>query len=100
MGGVESVTLNVTQIPTHSHQVMVSSKVHGTIDPFEDSVIALGAAGTDAANVYGPATAGSLLPLIPGMVGSAGGNQPHSNTQPSLVGNYCIALTGIYPSRS
>lgn len=36
----------------------------------------------------------------PGTVtaGSAGGNQPHNNMQPSLVMNYCISLFGIFPS--
>lgn len=32
--------------------------------------------------------------------GSTGGAQPHENMQPSLVLNYIIALTGIFPSRN
>lgn len=98
-GGVENVTLNSTQIPTHNHQVMVSSKTNGSLDTFDNAVIALGAAGTTPANVFAPASAGTLQPLKADMVGSTGSNQPHSNLQPSLVGNYCIALNGIYPSR-
>jgi microcystin-dependent protein len=34
------------------------------------------------------------------MLSSVGGSQPHSNLQPSLVLNICIALTGIFPSRN
>ncbi|HRX39235.1 MAG TPA: hypothetical protein P5072_07345, partial [Parvularculaceae bacterium] len=33
-------------------------------------------------------------------VSNAGGNQPVSNMQPYLVVKACIALEGIYPSRS
>jgi microcystin-dependent protein len=99
-GGVENVTLNTTQIPMHNHAVMVSSKTNGAQEEFENAVVALGAIGTAAANVYAPATAGSPQPLTPNMVSTAGGTQAHTNCQPSLVGNYCIALNGIYPSRN
>jgi microcystin-dependent protein len=98
--GVENVTLNSTQLPAHNHQVMVSSKTNGSQEEYLNAVIGLGAVGTTAANVYAPASAGALQPLIPNMVSSAGGNQPHTNLQPSLVGNFCIALAGIYPSRN
>jgi len=30
----------------------------------------------------------------------AGGNQPHNNMQPYLVVNMCIALQGLFPTRS
>jgi microcystin-dependent protein len=42
------------------------------------------------------------LPLPPSsdMTGSTGGNQPHTNMQPSLALNYIIALVGTFPSRS
>ena len=35
-----------------------------------------------------------------GMLGDAGGSQPHDNIQPYLAVNFCIALFGIFPSRS
>jgi microcystin-dependent protein len=34
-----------------------------------------------------------------GVSGPAGGGQPHTNMQPSLVTNYIIALEGAFPSR-
>lgn len=34
------------------------------------------------------------------MVQPAGSNLPHENRQPYLVGNWCIALEGIYPSQN
>ena len=34
------------------------------------------------------------------MLGDTGGGQPHDNIQPYLAVNFCIALAGIFPSRS
>jgi microcystin-dependent protein len=98
--GVENVTLNATQVPQHTHSVMVSSKTNGSQDEYENAVIGLGVVGTTAANVYAPASAGATQALIPNTVSAVGGNQPHTNLQPSLVTNFCISLAGIYPSRN
>jgi microcystin-dependent protein len=38
--------------------------------------------------------------MNPAIVGIAGGSQPHTNMQPFLVINFCIAVTGIFPSRN
>lgn len=99
-GGVENVTLISPQLPAHNHEVMVSSKTNGSQEEYENAVIALGAIGANPANVYAPANAGTLQPLTPAMVSSTGGSQPHTNLQPSLVGNFCIALAGVFPSRN
>jgi microcystin-dependent protein len=34
------------------------------------------------------------------VLGNTGGSQPHENRQPFLVLNYCVALQGIFPSRT
>ena len=38
--------------------------------------------------------------MAPGLLGSVGGNQPHSNFQPYLCLNFIISLFGIYPSQT
>jgi microcystin-dependent protein len=38
--------------------------------------------------------------MLSAMVGSSGGNQPHSNLQPYLALNWIIALYGVYPSQN
>jgi microcystin-dependent protein len=38
--------------------------------------------------------------LAPAAVGASGMGQPHNNMQPYLTLNFCIALQGIFPSRS
>ncbi len=102
--GVESVTLNATQVPAHTHSVNVSSKTNGSQEEYLNAVIGLGylanATPPAPANIYAPASAGATQALTPNTVSSVGGNQPHSNLQPSLVTNFCIALQGIYPSRN
>jgi microcystin-dependent protein len=40
------------------------------------------------------------LAIAPTSITNQGGNQPHSNLQPYLVLNICIALQGIFPSRN
>jgi microcystin-dependent protein len=99
-GGVENVTLSTSQIPAHLHQVMVSTRAAGTTDDFSDSCIGTADANGTPANVFSPAGAGPLVPLAPDMVGPTGDGQPHSNLQPSLVINYCIALSGLFPPHS
>jgi microcystin-dependent protein len=38
--------------------------------------------------------------MAPTMISVAGSSQPHTNIQPYLVLNFCIALAGIFPSRN
>ena len=95
LAGEENVRLNLNQIPSHSHTVN-ASKTAGTQEEYEDAVLA--AVSNTEAKLY--ARGDSLQPLNANTVSPAGGSQPHSNCQPSLVGNYCIALNGIFPSRN
>jgi len=75
-------------------------------DPTEHNVHASSMAGNQAAptilaasdNVYRSAT--DLTALHPATVLSVGGSQPHENRHPFLVLNWCIALSGIFPSPS
>lgn len=94
-GGVETVTLNQTQIPSHTHDVAVGCS---------------SAAGSESSPVgrYRAADEEDVFADSPGssetMGGSqsenAGGGQPHTNIQPFLCVNYIIAMQGTYPSRS
>jgi microcystin-dependent protein len=50
-----------------------------------------------AVNFYDAAQASTLNG---GVVGAAGGSQPHNNMQPYLSVTFYIALQGIFPSRN
>jgi len=96
--GVNTVTLNSNQIPSHNHGVTLFSQSDGTKK-----------SNTPAANgglsTLGSSTAKPFIntpvdtTFAPNMISpSQGGGFPHENQQPYLGVNFCIALQGIYPS--
>ena len=53
-----------------------------------------------ATNHYQSNTTGSLVPLATESMPPLGGGQSHNPRPPSLALGFCIALVGVYPSRS
>jgi microcystin-dependent protein len=113
VGGVESVQLNTSTLPSHSHSASQNLTVQvaavagsGTTNTPSPSVTP--AAPTDASrnpvNIYSNQTPATTLgsPTVSGSVtiGATGNSLPHENRQPFLALNYIIALQGIFPSRS
>jgi microcystin-dependent protein len=94
IGGVEAVTVDSSQMPAHTHIASASSATANTTTA---SGNLLGDVASPA-TVYGPP--GALTTLASGSIGTAGNSQPHENRQPYLALNFCIALFGIFPSRS
>jgi microcystin-dependent protein len=92
VAGSTSVTVNIQQLPTHSHGVTASASDGDT--PASNNTLL---AGTPA-KIYGPVA--SLTTLTPASVSSVGGSQPHNNMMPYLALNFIIALQGIFPSRN
>ncbi|MGY0557683.1 MULTISPECIES: phage tail protein [unclassified Lysobacter] len=92
-GGVESVTLIPTNLPSHSHQLQGTSAAGTSRFPLENLY------GANSSALYAPASA-ARVPLAGGSLAGAGNSQPHQNMQPYQVINFCIALQGIFPSRS
>ncbi|HKR77083.1 MAG TPA: tail fiber protein [Rhodanobacter sp.] len=92
-GGVENVTLLTSQLPAHNHGFSATTTAGGTRIPAGN--VLLGATG--AQKVYG-STGGPQVEL--NVLANAGQALPHSNLQPYAVLNFCIALNGIFPSRS
>lgn len=91
--GEEAHTLNVNEIPNHSHNAIGSSAAADS--PLSSGTL-LGT--TTAVNIYSDPS--SLVAMSSSQIGSTGGSQPHNNLQPTLVLNFCIALVGIYPSQN
>lgn len=88
--GHETVTLGPSQVPPHSHDLVVAN-VPSSSDRAQGDMIA-------RSEIFSDET-GSTLALSPLSIALSGGGQPHDNMQPSLCVNYIIALEGIYPSR-
>jgi microcystin-dependent protein len=89
--GVESVTLTVAQIPSHSHPMSGSTNTATSPQP--------------AANIIGKSTQIDLFinavpgdPLSANAILPVGNNLPHTNFQPYLCVNFIISLFGIFPS--
>jgi len=99
-GGSPTVTLLVTQMPTHTHAIgtIDGARVGGQSGAPGNAILTK--TGGSPANAYTPGTAAQNQTMNANMVGPAGGNAPHNNMMPFLTLNFCIALQGIFPSRS
>jgi microcystin-dependent protein len=97
VGGQETVTLNINTMPAHAHNFIGSSAGAGSALP--EPGAALGKVGGSAGDSFYAAD-GTPQPITPNSIRANGGNQPHNNLQPYLTINWCIALSGIFPSRN
>lgn len=93
--GVEQVTLTANQLPAHNHAARAVSGQANQRDPGSNTW-AQEAMGQNA--VYSSSTPN--VDMAPGAIAPSGGGQAHSNMQPHLVLNCCIAIMGVYPVQS
>jgi microcystin-dependent protein len=92
-GGEENHTLTVSELPTHTHLMTVVTGNATTNAP-------AGALLASSNNAYQSPSSGNFVAVNPATVSNVGGSQAHTNLQPYLVLNFCIALTGIFPSQN
>jgi len=90
VGGSAGITLNSGQMAMHTHIVQANSSANSNV-PSGNAV-----PGGGGVQAYGnpPNT-----PMNANITGMAGGSLQHPNLQPYLVVNFCIAISGIFPSR-
>jgi microcystin-dependent protein len=93
-GGLEAVTLAVTELPAHVHDLIATAEPATSLNP---SGLALAKKPRFGADIYAAPSAATTT-LAEGSVGLAGGSQPHPNLQPFLTLSFAIALQGIFPS--
>jgi len=89
-GGANSRTLTTAQMPNHTHQIAISNEAG------EESVANGKHIANDTNAFNEDATAGNNLAAP----ASVGGSQAFSIDNPYLGCIVCIALQGVYPSRS
>ena len=101
IGGTETVTLNINNIPPHTHTgaMSVALNANGTDGTQE------GPGGNFPGNYASGYSAGTpdavtAVPTYNATIGVAGSSQPYSVLSPYLVVNYIICMYGIYPSRN
>jgi microcystin-dependent protein len=95
VGGSPTVTLTVSEIPTHSHSVACATTSNAT----SPANAVFGGAGRGKPSAYA-LSSGTKVNMSASAVAQAGGSRPHDNMQPYLVLNFCIALQGIFPARA
>lgn len=89
--GAETHTLTMNELPAHSH----FAKGHSATGDQKVSADKYWAQASLAP--YG-ATADAVMST--GALSYSGSSLPHNNMQPYSVVNFCIAVTGIFPTRS
>jgi microcystin-dependent protein len=103
-GGSESVTIDVSTMPSHNHGFNATA-VNATANTIANNLLpaqpteALATPAFYANNVSGqpPITP---VALNSNVCGRTGGNQAHTNLMPSLCITFIIALQGLFPSRN
>jgi microcystin-dependent protein len=93
-GGLEAVTLGVSQLPAHAHPLLANAEPATSPDPSGQVLAKKPRFGAD---VYA-APSMSTTTLAPASLANVGGSQTHLNLQPFLTLSFVIALQGIFPS--
>jgi microcystin-dependent protein len=95
--GTETVSLNQTQYPLHTHTFNAGTTGNQAppLGHYLSSVV-------PNLEIYTPASGAALLSggLYSGIIGpNTAGSQPHENMMPFLAMNYVLAIAGQFPSR-
>jgi microcystin-dependent protein len=98
MGGMENVTLLVTQMPSHNHLMQVDNTGLADVTTLKDNFFAIAKAAGAATKGYAPTP--QNVTLASQTISNVGGSQPHTNIQPYETVNFCIATSGIFPPRT
>lgn len=94
-GGVEATTINVAQMPAHTHSLNGYNDAADASTPEN----ALSASAGPLNNAFKKATNANTQ-MNSSAIGRTGDSQPLNVRNPYLGLNYIIALQGVYPSRS
>ncbi len=91
-GGVATVTLTESEMPSHTHQMLASGPANANVPT------SAGHGLNPRVRQYHAPT--NLVNMASTSLASQGGGEPHPNMQPHLGIYFIIALMGTYPSRA
>ena len=95
-GGEINHVLTQNEMPAHTHSPVGSSTAGNASSPANN----LWASGNSTFDTLPPTPPGTAVAMNPAGIATVGGGAAHNNLQPYLTLNFCIALTGIFPSRN
>lgn len=95
-GGSETVTLDASQIPAHSHPITATTLGASAVTP--GPTLGLGALAGETMYVS-DLTGATPSTMSAQSTTAEGGSQGHNNVMPTLAVQYCIAAEGIFPTR-
>ncbi|MGX0975010.1 microcystin-dependent protein [Roseovarius sp. MBR-51] len=97
-GGQERVSLTPNQLASHSHSVLATNSDGNFPGPGGKILGAAPQGGSGQETIYSDQAAN--VQMSSQMIAPTGGGQPVSVQDPTVVIRYCIALQGVFPSRS
>lgn len=102
-GGTETVALTATQVAMHQHLFKTTSSNGTSINISAGAYVSTPAPSAPVPvppSFFTASSSTQTITLNPGSITNTGGSINHPNLQPSLVLNFCIARSGIYPPRN
>jgi microcystin-dependent protein len=105
--GEENHTILVTEIPLHTHAVntAANSNTGNNTDAPSNTVVLGSATGVQGPNPitispYAVTPPAPSVTMAATAIGQNNGGQPHANMMPYLCLQFCIAMSGLFPSRN
>jgi len=95
IGGAESVTLLISEIPVHTHTARATNEIAEIQGPTSSTILGR----SSGANAYQTNSSANQVQMAFQELPPAGGSLPHNNMQPYLTLSFCIALQGVFPQR-
>jgi microcystin-dependent protein len=95
--GIMAASLTEAQIPSHKHEMAVTQNPATTTNP---TGLYPSKHKDDRKGFMYKENPTLNAQFSSAAIATAGGSQEHLNMQPYLTLSFCIALTGLYPSRS
>lgn len=97
--GAENVTVLISNLPAHNHGYTFALNCNTTAASANQQSPNNNYPATSSEAIYNSAqNANMAAPTV--TLGTTGGSTPITISDPALVMNYCIAMTGIFPTRN
>ena len=95
LGGADTITLDASEIPAHTHAVRGQTNLGNIQEPAPTRSLAR----SGGATIYQSNISQNVVTMGFQSLSVTGSSSPHDNISPVLVLNVCIALQGIFPPR-